>query len=343
MWERHRFVDVTAVFLCCILLNPLLSNALMHVCYYAGPQPELKIDDLEPDLCTHIILGFGRVKNDVLDLEALGGLEAVRDFARLRDRNQGVRLMLSVGGDSGFRRMVTTPSSIARFAKSVVTTVRSLDMDGIDLDWEFPGYAQSRKLTLLLTSLNAAFKNESLETGRDKLILSVAVPAPVTLIAGIYDVVSMAEHADFVNLMTYDMNLYKWYTPYTGHNSPLFGRQSDAHYFKTLNMKFAAEYWTSAGMPKSKLMVGIPTYGLIWKLSNPNQTNVGAFSTGRGEHGGGYITYEQMCMFLDDGAQRVFDDESKVPYAFKNYTWISYDDEESVALKWESDIRRNVK
>lgn len=335
MWVPRKPANASAAaFLCAVLCtNCQLTWSFLHVCYYTGPSPKLKVEDLDPDLCTHVILGFGRVKGDVVDLSTLGGLEAVEDFSRLRTRAPQLQLMLSLGGDAGFKRMVARPSSISRFTESVIELLRSTDMDGIDLDWEFPNYTDSRRFTNLLKAMNEAFKNESETIGRERLLLSIAAPAPLTLIKGIYNIPAIANYTDFVNLMTYDMNLYQWYFPFTGHNSPLFSRPTESFYFNTLNMKYSAEYWTWAGLPKQKLMVGVPTYGLVWKLYDSNKTHVGAPSTGRGEHGGGYINLAETCMFLDDGGRRVFDDDSKVPYAYKNYTWISYDDEESVALK----------
>lgn len=37
-----------------------------------------------------------------------------------------------------------------------------------------------------------------------------------------------------------------------------------------------------------------------------------------------------MCEFLAAGGVRVFDDESRVPYAYKDYDWISYEDNASI-------------
>ncbi|XP_037508464.1 endochitinase-like [Rhipicephalus sanguineus] len=91
--------------------------------------------------------------------------------------------------------------------------------------------------------------------------------------------------------------------------------------------------WAELGMPKSKIMVGIPTYGLSWVLENPLQWTVGCSATGRDKHGGGYVTFPGVCALLKDGAQREYDEESKVPYLHKEKLWVSYDDQASVALK----------
>lgn len=68
-----------------------------------------------------------------------------------------------------------------------------------------------------------------------------------------------------------------------------------------------------------------------------NEENHGwdAPSSGVGSVGSdGFTAYNQVCGFMgDSGVQAVFDHESRVPYAFKNKEWISYENEQSVAYK----------
>ncbi|CAN8029115.1 unnamed protein product [Ixodes persulcatus] len=133
--------------------------------------------------------------------------------------------------------------------------------------------------------------------------------------------------------MTYDLHIFKWYTPLTGHNSPLFSRSDELGYFATLNVQSSTELWTLMGMPKSKIMVGIPTYGLSWVLLNAQSAGVGSVAVGQSKEGDGFVSYPKVCEFLRSGGTRHFDDESMVPYATNDRTWISYDDQESVAIK----------
>ena len=141
-------------------------------------------------------------------------------------------------------------------------------------------------------------------------------------------------YVDFVNLMSYDYHFYVWYYPITGLNAPLFSRAAESGYLSTLNVNFSVHYWLSKGMPREKLIVGIPTYGHTYSLDNPLNHDLLAPANGFGELGNvGFVSYPIICEFLQNGAKSVFERESKVPYAYKEREWISYDDITSVYYK----------
>lgn len=70
---------------------------------------------------------------------------------------------------------------------------------------------------------------------------------------------------DFINVMAYDYHSYQWYFPITGPNSPLFSSKSDVGFFQNLNINGSIQYWISKGMPKEKILLGMPTYGHSFK------------------------------------------------------------------------------
>ncbi|CAN7940526.1 unnamed protein product, partial [Ixodes hexagonus] len=215
-----------------------------------------------------------------------------------------------------------------RFLDSAIGVLRVAQLDGLDLDWEFPSLFDRRPFSAFLEKVFTGFRRSP----HGPFLLSVAVPAQSTL-AIAYDIPAMAKNVDFVNLMTYDLRVFKWYTPLTGHNSPLFSRSDELGYFATLNIQSSTELWTSLGMPRSQIMVGIPTYGLSWVLRSAQSAGVGSVAVGRGKEGDGFVSYSTVCELLRSGGTRHFDDQSMVPFATKDSAWISYDDQESVAIK----------
>lgn len=68
-----------------------------------------------------------------------------------------------------------------------------------------------------------------------------------------------------------------------------------------------------------------------------NAANSGwnAPSIGNGQLGSdGFVDYADSCKFiLLEGTKEVFDGENKVPYAYRNQEWLSFDNEQSLAYK----------
>ena len=93
--------------------------------------------------------------------------------ARAATRAAGSQLLVCVGGNGrsgGFSRAVSTSNSRARFVESLVKVCDQHELDGVDLNWEYPGYEfgrgyldeaaierDYRGLRLLLKALHAAF------------------------------------------------------------------------------------------------------------------------------------------------------------------------------------------
>ncbi|KAF7632869.1 Glyco_18 domain-containing protein [Meloidogyne graminicola] len=105
----------------------------------------------------------------------------------------------------------------------------------------------------------------------------------------------------------------------------------------------AANIWYRLGMPRCKIVIGFPTYGHGWKLTNPNSNDkrVGAQASGPANatqfvQSPGDAAYFEICEMLANGAKSVYDESAQVPYLYQNDEWFSYDDVQSYKkkLKW---------
>ena len=99
-------------------------------------------------------------------------------------------------------------------------------------------------------------------------------------------------------------------------------------------------HWIKRGCPRSKLVVGIPTYGRSWTLSSSTSTTVGSPASGAGSPGpvtkeGGFLAYNEICQKIQKGdLTKVADPTNKMgPYAHGAGQWVGYDDPAMAGLK----------
>lgn len=307
-----------------------------RVCYYApNDTGAARPSDLNPRLCTHVIYGFAVVRNGTLTPAVPADVAKYLELTSVKHFNPELRVLLSVGGGGGgregFSEMAQSPETRQIFLTSAVEMLQSYHFDGLDIDWEFPAKRDRHNFVQLLKEARLLFGKASFKR-QQQFLLSVAVAATKAIVDVSYDITGMAKYVDFVNLMSYDYHVYAPYLPFTGHNSPLFHRKTEEEYFSTLNTAWSAEYWVSRGMPRGKIMVGIPIYARTFQLLSADRHGFDAPVVGVGANGGS-VDFPWVCQFLRNGSTSVFDDESQVPYAFKNLSWVAYDTFRSIRSK----------
>ena len=68
--------------------------------------------------------------------------------------------------------------------------------------------------------MREAFEQESQDTGKPRLMITMAVPASLEYAGKGFDIATLDKHLDFFNLLTYDY--HSAYEPATNHHSPLY-------------------------------------------------------------------------------------------------------------------------
>ena len=328
------------------------SDGYKVVCYYTNwSQYRQKIgkflpENIDPNLCTHIIFAFGWIKNGKLtsfesnDLAADGKQGFYQRVTALKSRNPKLKVLLAIGGWSfgtaKFKEVAETRFARQTFIFSAIPYLREHQFDGLDVDWEYPKRADKENFVSFIKELREAFEYEAEETNSERLLLSAAVPVGPDNIRDGYDVPGVSKHLDFINLMAYDFH-GKW-EKQAGHNAPLYAPSSDSEWRKQLSVSFAAQMWTKLGAPKEKLVIGMPTYGRSFTLTNPSRYIVNSEAKDGGKAGeytkeGGFLAYYEICEMLLQGASYVWDEEMQVPYLVQGDQWVGFDDERAIRNK----------
>nr|AYD38870.1 chitinase-like protein [Mytilus galloprovincialis] len=113
-----------------------------------------------------------------------------------------------------------------------------------------------------------------------------------------------------------------------------------------LNVKSSINVWLNAGLPRNKLVVGIPAYGNTYETS-PGTHMVGANAFGLGKEGQwslqkGKLAYYEVCRNIGSYWTRVMDTTQGVPHAYYYNQWVGYDDTSSVQRKVEYILQENL-
>ena len=257
----------------------------------------------------------------------------------LKKENPSLQILVSVGGwlwSGNFSDAVLTPESRSRFIDSVVAFVEQYNLDGLDIDWEYPGQigAGNRfrpedkvNYTLVLAELRERFNREQRKLGRP-LLLTIAAGASQEFLEHT-EMRRVARSVDTVNLMAYD-----YYEPgseaITGNHAPLYTDPADP---KHVSADTSVREFEQAGVPGRKLILGVPFYGHVW--GNVAATDHGLFQTGSPVPNA-FAPYRAIvATMLNQGFTRYWDASASVPYLYsaEKKQFISYEDPESLAAK----------
>ncbi len=266
--------------------------------YYDGGVPVSQIPAAQ---ITDLIYAFGEPNDAGACTPPTAAQEATfAALRKLRKGHRGLRLIVSIGGwDQApqYSDIALTDDSRDRFTASCIQAfVVGQGFDGIDLDWEFPvhgGMNRSRPADRAdASALVREYRRQLDALGRTThrhYLLTVAIPAGTWQQGGAYsvsdsyDLAALARSADWLNVMTYDMN--NIFSPVSGFNTPLTADPRDAEPAPQRsrdNLTSAVRYYESQGVPAAKIMLGIAFYGR--GFTGVAQENAGLYS----KYTGGY-------------------------------------------------------
>ena len=233
---------LTSLFLLMVLLSA--RNSVAHYLVGYMPSWQGEADALQYTRLTHINYAF--VVPSPSGDGSLGSVENPSKLKQIVEQGHahGVKVSIAVGGwtdlkNSGFEILSSTSSGREIFADNLMEFLHKYDLDGVDIDWEYPqGTVQSQHYNLMMQLLAERLHAKG-------KILSAAVADDPENGGGIPE--ETFQYVDFLNIMAYDGEGEDGHSPYSLAESAL-------------------DYWLERGLPQAKAVLGVPFYARpSWK------------------------------------------------------------------------------
>ncbi len=319
--------------------------SLTEVVGYVFPRDEaLQPGQVDGSRMTRINYAFANIKDGRMVTGYAKDAENFAALTALRKQNPSLKILVSVGGwlwSTSFSDVSLTPASRRVFIASAMEFLTRYDLDGLDIDWEYPGMPgaghpfrpeDKQNFTALLKELRAHFDHETKRTHR-RLYLTIAAGASKEYL-GNTEMNKVQKYVDSVNLMTYDY-VNPGSDPATGHNSPLYTNPS-APVQESSNDSVLA--FQKAGVRASKLYLGLPFYGRVW--SEVADRDHGLFQPGKPAQNS-WASYQVVTQTMLDagkpgsGFVRYWDAKASAPWLYnaEKHLFVTYDDSESITAK----------
>jgi chitinase len=249
----------------------------------------------------------------------------LNQLLKLKRRFPALKLVLSLEGHAADFAHDAQPENRKAFVASCVDLVINGNLapgvhapglfDGIDIDWEYPRDEDAANNLALLTEFRRQF-----DAVRPGLLLDIAVGSSPHMQGP--DMSAISALVDQVGLMTYDY-AGPW-SKTTGFGAP-FSSTADR---PIETVQRSVESYLAAGVPASKLIVGVPFYGYGWRLVPEDHD--GLFQEGEPIHGDRPYSYI-ATLIPHSTVHRQPDSED--PWLFDGDAFWTYDDPTSIRHK----------
>ena len=267
-----------------------------------------------------------------------------------RAHNANVKIVPSIGGwtlSDKFPAIAANPTKRANFAHACIQLCQEYNFDGIDIDWEYPGYAEhlgttadKQNFTIFLQQIRDSLTTYG-TTHNKTMLLTACVGASQANMSNV-EWSNISSILDYINLMSYDF--FGSWDATANHNSPLYApAQGDANF----NLNSAVQYLiTNYGVAPTKINAGTAFYGRSAKTTGTpalfapiSGTDAVTFSEDEGSP-----LYYNIAKRFNLFSQQ-FDTQAQVPYLLGINglnTFVSYDNPQSIALKAQYIVNNNL-
>lgn len=313
------------------------SKPMVIIACYTGDGND--IAKYKTEKLTHIIYSFLHLKGNKLVVDYALDSMAITKLVALKKANPKLKIILSLGGWGGCKTcssVFNTESGRKEFAQSVLKLFKDYDVDGLNLDWEYPAIESlpghqfipedRSNFTYLIKTLR--------ETVGPDYELSFAAVGFQAYLSQSVEWSKVMPLVNYVNMLTYD--LVNGNSKRTGHLTPLHSTPEQSE-----STDHAVMILDSIGVPMHKVVIGLAFYGRTFSGVDP--VNNGLYQKGKFRD---YINYKDSDKVLspEAGFRQYWDGKAKAPYAYNSATktFATFDNLLSVYEKTKYAKSRNL-
>jgi chitinase len=336
--KKHTQFIQAALFIALMLIpfTALKAQKRVIIGYVGGYRGLVKANLIAAKKLTHINYAFVDIRNNRawLHREATDTIN-FRNLNLLKKQNPALKILISIGGwawSGKFSDALLTDTSRQGFARSAIAIIHKFELDGVDIDWEYPAQPgndgniyrleDKHNYTLMFAELRRQLDSLQKQTSKTYLL--------TTAVGGFKSFLDNTEmgiaqqYLDYINLMTYDFG-----NRVAGHHTNLYASKK---YTSNENADNAVKAYLKAGVPANKLVMGIAFYGKTSILAD-GAKGLGDSVVSK-TRGRGYTTIKDSLLKVSS-YKAYKDRDAKASYLYNTKTreFITYDDEWSVNKK----------
>lgn len=298
--------------------------------------------------CSHLVYGFvspADLSNSTSKSATAGCVteakRRLRQMVTLKKHSPELKVLVALGGpkvdSKSFSDELITEGRREHFSQRAAHWLKSLQLDGLLVQWMFPGQGNGRpsdrqNLPRLMAQLREAFKAEN-----SAWQLLIYMPHDDSVVDRGYEVRAISRSVDYVVMGTHG------YTEpgHTEVTSPLFNRPPSPGRSAANSVHELVALLVDRGTPRYKLLVGVSATGVSYSLARGDTSVRAPLRSGNAKGGAGPFTqtpgklaYFEICynVYRNSWA-RVFDAPTSCPYAYHGLEWVTYDDSDSLRAK----------
>lgn len=338
-----------------------VDKGVKIMAYYFPHRGDFNTEILPLDKLTHIIFSFTEVIDNEMKFENDSAGIMLKKLVSEKKKHPNLKVMIACGGwggSGGFSEMSRTPENRKKYVESVVRFIKEYKLDGLDIDWEYPGmpgignpYIPEDKENF--TSLMRELREAMDKIGKDQ-VLTFAVAGWEEFFNHV-ELDKVMPSVTYMNVMSYD--LAGGDDPYTSHHTNLglvtmedmsgtpaadkIIEEGDST--KPWSAEKIITYCINKGVDPGQIVIGGAFYGKGW-IGVPPQ-NYGLYQLNRGpwRERNSYSTIREKREDMN-GFIRHWDPVAKAPFLYNatDSIFLSYEDTVSIRFKTEYAIKTGL-